>query len=87
MNQSRRLLTWYQGIKIGLRPQVGHCKRAAFAIIQQKRRMGYRGDSLALVTIIKGSLPAERRQRRSRSFSAFVGVLGVVYHLRSWNVF
>src|SRR5260370_8042096 len=67
MNQSRRPLTWYQGIKIGLRPQVGHFKRAALAIIQQKRWMGYRGDSLALVTIIKGSLPAERRQRERMS--------------------
>jgi hypothetical protein len=59
--------------------------------------MGYRGDSLALVTIIEGSLPAERRQREGivycqmRSFLSFplvlgvVGVLGVVYHLRSWT--
>ena len=47
--------------------------------------MGYRGDSLALVTIVEGSLPAERRQRRSRSFLGVVGVLGVVYHLRSWT--
>ena len=83
MNQSRSPLTWCQGIKIGLRPQVGHFKRAALAIIQQKRGMGYRGDSLALVTIVEGSLPAERRQRCSRSFLGVVGVLGVVYHLRS----
>ena len=50
-------------MKIGLRPQVGHFKREALAIIQQKRWTGYRGDSLALVTITKGSLPAELRQR------------------------
>jgi hypothetical protein len=35
-------------MKIGRCPQVGHFQRAAFATIQQKRRIGYRGGSLAL---------------------------------------
>src|ERR1700756_5540076 len=64
MNQSWRLLTLYHGTRIGRRPQVGHFQRAAFAIIQQKRRIGYRGGSLALEVMTQRKQRWVRRQRR-----------------------
>jgi hypothetical protein len=50
-------------MKIGRRPQVGHFQRAAFAIIQQKRRIGYRGGSLALDAMGQRNQCREHRQR------------------------
>jgi hypothetical protein len=50
-------------MKIGRRPQVGHFQRAAFAIIQQKRRIGYRSGSLALDAMGQRNQCREHRQR------------------------